>query len=292
VYNYIFYPSQHGDEEIKLYKNALIKLQGFHSAYGEDTQVFTHEELVEQFELFKEGMPDEEDKRLLYLRFIREFKDANPKEFKRIKNFPLKARTARKNKNVNTEDSKDTTLIFLKSPYKIEFYSVNKANEVKALSFLEAVDQFEAKAAEQGYDIPPVHFENVQAALTEFDKDFLGSTTETVTTTDKADAISAQAKKFMRDFKSITRKDDTKKACEALLNLIDKGTYTPLPNEIRKLKRQLDKKTISYGQADNLIVAIAQKYDAFDNGEDEDSLKIEIDLNVTPEIVITETFID
>jgi hypothetical protein len=120
----------------------------------------------------------------------------------------------------------------------------------------------------------------------------LGSTTETVTTTDKADAISAQAKKFMRDFKSITRKEDAKKACEALLNLIDKGTFTPLPNEIRKIKRQLDKKTISYGQADNLIVAIAQKYDAFDNGEDEDSLKIEIDLNVTPEIVITETFID
>ena len=41
-----------------------------------------------------------------------------------------------------------------------------------------------------------------------------------------------------------------------------------------------------------MIVAIAQKYDAFDNGEDEDALKIEIDLNVTPEIVITETFID
>src|SRR5690606_12849720 len=154
-----------------LYKNALIKLQGFHSAFGEDTQVFTHEELVEQFELFKEGMPDEEDKRLLYLRFIREFKDANPKEFKRIKSFPLKSRTARKNVNSNVEDSKDSTLIFLKSPYKMEFYCVSKENEVKALSFLEAVEQFEAKASEQGYDIPPIHFENVQAALTEFDKD-------------------------------------------------------------------------------------------------------------------------
>ena len=41
-----------------------------------------------------------------------------------------------------------------------------------------------------------------------------------------------------------------------------------------------------------MIVAIAQKYDAFDNAEGEDSLKIEVDLNVTPEIVITETFID
>src|SRR5690606_5486965 len=31
IYNYNFYPSQQGDEEIRLYHNALIKLQGFHS---------------------------------------------------------------------------------------------------------------------------------------------------------------------------------------------------------------------------------------------------------------------
>jgi superfamily II DNA/RNA helicase len=291
VYNYIFYPSQHGDEEIRLYKNALVKLQGFHSAFGEDAQVFTHEELVEQFELFKEGMPNEEDKRLLYLRFIREFKDSNPKEFKRIKKFPLKARTARKNANAHSDQSKDSTLIFLKSPYKMEFYSVNRENKINALTFLEAAEQFEARASETGGKVPSIHFENVQAALAEFDKDFLGATTEAVTTTDKADAISAQAKKFMRDFKAITRKKETKKSCDALRDLIDKGTYTPLPNEIRKLKRQLDKKQITYGQADNLIIAIAQKYDAFANEED-NSFKVEIDLNVNPEIVITETFVD
>ncbi|MEN5055146.1 helicase-related protein [Sphingobacterium kitahiroshimense] len=292
VYNYIFYPSQQGDEEIKLYKNALLKLQGFHSAFGEDTQVFTHEELVEQFELFKEGLPDEEDKRLLYLRFIREFKDANPREFKRIKNFPLKARTARKNKNAITEEIKDTTLIFLKSPYKMEFYAVTKDNEVAPLTFLEAAERFEAKVNEQGSGVPASHYNNVQAALADFDKDFLGATTNTITTTDKADAISAQAKKFLRDFKSITRKADTKKASEILADLIDKGTFTPLPNEIRKLKRILDKKEISYGQADNLIITLAKKYDVLNDGEDNLSTTKDIDLTITPEIIITETFID
>ena len=291
VYNYIFYPSQHGDEEIKLYKNALIKLQGFHSAFGEDAKVFTHEELVEQFELFKEGMPDDEDKRLIYLRFIREFKDTYPNEFKRIKKFPLKARTARKNDQANKDESRNATLIFLKSPYKLEFYRVDDSKVVHALTFIEAVQEFKAEMKEVGYSVPDQHFDHVQSALAEFDKDFLGATAETVTTTDKADAISAQAKKFMRDFKSITRKEDTKKACEALLTLIDKGTFTPLPNEIRKMKRQLDKRAISYGQADNLIIAIAQKYDVFNTEEDEDTLKTEIDLNITPEIVITETFI-
>ena len=115
---------------------------------------------------------------LFILRFIREFKDTNPKEFKRIKNFPLKARTARKNSNANTDEPKDSTLIFLKSPYKMEFYLVNKENEVRAMTFLEAAEQFEAKVSEQGHELPPVHFENVQAALSEFDKDFLGATTE------------------------------------------------------------------------------------------------------------------
>jgi hypothetical protein len=290
VYNYNFYPSKQGDEEIKLYQNALVKLQGFHTAFGEDTQVFTHEELVEQFELFKEGMPDEEDKRLLYLRFIRDFKDNNPKEFKRIKRFPLKARTTRNNEFAKKEEAKDATLIFLKSPYKMEFYKVAKDNEVSALSFLEAANLFEAKANEQTLDIPSVHFEHVQAALKEFDNDFLGATNEVVTTTDKADAISAQAKKFLRDFKSISRNANTKKAADALMDLIDKGTFTPLPNEIRKLKRQIDKKTVSYGQADNLIIGIAEKYDAFDNEKDSGDFKVEIDLNISPEIVITETF--
>ena len=292
VYNYIFYPSQQGDDEIKLYKNALLKLQGFHSAFGEDAQVFTHEELVEQFELFKEGTSDEEDKRLLYLRFIREFKDANPGEFKRIKNFPLKARTARKNENIEKEETKDSTLIFLKSPYKMEFYLVKTNNHVKPLAFLEAAEQFEAKVNEQAYDVPTNHYAHVRIALDEFDKDFLGATMDTVATIDKADAISAQAKKFLRDFKAITQKADAKKACGALADLIDKGTFTPLPNEIRKLKRKLEKKEVSYGQTDNLIITLAKKYDAFNDEEDNQNLVTNIDLNITPEIVITETFID
>ena len=174
----------------------------------------------------------------------------------------------------------------------MEFYKVSDEDKVSALTFLEVANIFEANANEQGLSIPKIHYKHVQAALEEFDKDFLGSTDEVVTTTDKADAISAQAKKFLRDFKSITRKEKTKEASTALMNLIDKGTFTPLPNEIRKLKRKLDKKTISYGQADNLVIAIAEKYDAFKDDENKNTEHFEIDINISPEIVITETFID
>lgn len=293
IYNYNFYPSQQGDDEIKLYSNALVKLQGFHTAFGEDAQIYTHEEMLEQFELFKEGLKDDEDKRLQYLRFIREFKDNNPKEFKRIKHFPMKARTGRKRENVIKENTEQGTVVFLKSPYKMEFYQVNTDTKVNALTFLEAAQYFEANSAEPGYDLPEHHYTQVEAALHTFEQDFLGSTTETVTTNDKADAISAQAKKFLREMKSITKRDEVKTACTSLSELVDKGTFTPLPNEIRKIRQQLDKKQITYGQVDNLIIMVARKYDAFESEDGERTdLNTEIDTNISPDIVLSETFID
>ncbi|MEI6881470.1 MAG: helicase-related protein [Bacteroidota bacterium] len=291
IYNYNFYPSQQGDDEIRLYSNALVKLQGFHTAFGEDAQIYTHEEMLEQFELFKEGLKDDEDKRLQYLRFIREFKDNNPKEFKRIKQFPMKARTARKLENIIKEDTEQSTVVFLKSPYKMEFYQVDKDNKVNALSFLEAAQYFEANTTEPGFVLPEQHYIQVEAALHTFEQDFLGSSSETVTTNDKADAISAQAKKFLRDMKGFTKRDDVKTACLNLSELVDKGTFTALPNEIRKLRQQLDKKQITYSQVDNLIIMIAKKYDALDN-TDKDNENTEIDENISPDIVLSETFID
>jgi superfamily II DNA/RNA helicase len=296
IYNYNFYPSQQGDEEIRLYSNALVKLQGFHTAFGEDAQIFTHEELVEQFELFKEGANADEDKRLIYLQFIRQFKDENPREFKRIKNFPLKARTARDLKKAKKADVPPSTVIFLQSPYKTEFYQVNEKLQVVPLTFVEAAQIFESASSEMAGELPKTHFDHVQAALQVFEQDFFGAATETVTTTDQADGVSRQAQKFLRDFRQLSKREEIKTACTNLSSLIDRGVYTPLPNEIKKLRQQLDKKKILYGEAEHLLQKLAVKYDALDkNGSDEisngnNSSKSEIDFNIEPEIVLSETF--
>jgi hypothetical protein len=296
IYNYNFYPSQQGDEEIKLYKNALIKLQGFHTTFGEDAQIYTHEEMLEQFKLFDEGVPDDEDKRLHYLRFIREFKDNNPKEFKRIKSFPQKARTARSNQYAQKADTHHSTIVFLKSSYKTEFYKVNAHNQVSPLTFLEAAQIFEAQTTEPSFALPDNHYEHVQAALKAFDEDFLGGTTEKATSTDKADANTKQALKFLRDFKAITHQAIVKETCQNLQPIVESGTYTPLANELKKLSQQFfSKKQITISQVDNLLIALAKKYDAFTSDEDESQLE-EIDTNPesigTPEIVLSETFIN
>src|SRR5699024_904957 len=67
IYNFNFYPSDEGDAIIALKKKALIKLQGFHSAFGEDSQIFSLNEVIEQFELYKQGQKKDEDIRLKYL---------------------------------------------------------------------------------------------------------------------------------------------------------------------------------------------------------------------------------
>ncbi len=301
IYSYNFYPSQQGDDEIRLYSNALVKLQGFHTAFGEDAQIFTHEELVEQFELFKEGVNADEDKRLIYLQFIRKFKDEHPREFKRIKQFPLKARTARNLKNAKKIDLPPSTVAFLQSPYKTEFYQANEKMQIIPLTFVEAAQIFEAAAQEPAFDLPKQHFDHIQAALQTFEQDFFGAATETVTTTDQADGISRQAQKFLRDFRgTITKKEEVKIACENLIDLIERGVYTPLPNEIKKLRQRVDtkdpKKRIPYGEAEMLLTKLAAKYDALAKEDDTENgnqmSPTEIDFNIEPEIVLSETFFE
>jgi superfamily II DNA or RNA helicase len=293
IFNYNFYPSTEGDQEIKLYKNALLKLQGFHTAFGEDAKIFTHEEFLEQFELFKEGLPDDEDKRLEYLREIRDFKDNYPAEFKRIKGLPLKARTGRSQKLAEKPQVGLGSIVFLKSPYKLEFYRVSADLKPIAITFMEAAEIFKAASTEPGFDLPAVHYPHVQAALEVFERDFLGAATETVTTTDKADAFSTQAKKFLRDMKGITVHAHVKAACIALTDLVDKGIYTALPNELKKIRQQMEKRAITLAQVDNLLMALAKKYDALEEEDSPSEGKNEVvDFGVAPEVVLSETFID
>lgn len=72
IYNYLFYPSRQGDKEIQLYKNALVKLQGFHSAFGEDAQIYSKEEIVKEFQMFDNNVKDYIDKKIELLREVRD----------------------------------------------------------------------------------------------------------------------------------------------------------------------------------------------------------------------------
>jgi hypothetical protein len=103
------------------------------------------------------------------------------------------------------------------------------------------------------------------------------------------------ALKFLRDFKAITHQQDIKEACRNLQKLVEDGTYTPLANELRRLNQRYFgvKKDLTTSQADNLVKLYAKKYDAFvSDDEEKPESNIEIDSNISPDIVLSETYIN
>ncbi len=293
IYNYAFYPSRQSDQLINLYTNAYIKLQGFHTAFGEDSRIYTTEEILEQVKLHTQGLGEEEDKRLIYLQFIRDFKEKQDKEFKRIKALPLKARTGRKPGKLHN-DIKGGTLVFMKSAYKIEFFKIPARGEIEPLTFIAAAELFEAKVSELSQALPPYHHQQVAKASLQFEQELFSSSTETVSG-EAADAKTNSAKKFLRETRADSKDEKFREAAESLIFLLDKGTITNLSNELRKLRLRWDKGEIKAHGAEAYIMQLAAKY-VQNNSDMEDADVIDaptlpIEITQKPDIILSETFI-
>ena len=91
IHIFNFYPTAKVNNDIELEKKAIMKLQAFHSALGEDSEIFSPDEEIQSFGLFEKDVDEEKDERLAYLMELRKFKSENPQEFRRIRNLPLKA---------------------------------------------------------------------------------------------------------------------------------------------------------------------------------------------------------
>ena len=293
IYNYAFYPSRQSDQLINLYNNAYIKLQGFHTAYGEDSRIYTIEEVLEQVKLHTQGIGEDEDKRLIYLQFIRDFKDKHEKEFKRIKSLPLKARTGRKPLKAH-EKIKGGSLIFMKSAYKTEFYKVDQKAGIEALTFLRAAELFEARAAEVAEELPAYHHSHVETASAHFEQELFANTSETVSG-EQADAKTNQAKKFIRELRADSKDEKFRNAAETLLLMLDKGTIANLANELRKLRMKYDKGDIKSHAVENLVMQYAAKYVNLNSDMDDadvlDAPLPPVEITQKPDIILSETFL-
>lgn len=267
IYNYLFYPSAEGDAEIHLYKNLLVKLQGFHAAYGEDSQVFSREEILGTFELFNPKIGDDVDLILQYLDEVRSFRKRHPEEFERIKNLPVKSRTGRRlpasGKNSALDTLKpETALVYIASPYKQEFYKVEQnliktvqltpdqaadphyknkqppqeKYSVEPLGFLDAAALFKADPQEESMVIPDSHYQSVCAAHARFDKDITDLLDKGSGTSVEQDTNTLKAKKFLRWIWRDGKHLATKENCDILRRYVEQGTYSRLSRELTRLE--------------------------------------------------------
>ncbi len=236
IYNYMFYPSQQGDKEIKLYKNALVKLQGFHSAFGEDAQIYSKEEIVKQFQMFDSNVKDNIDKKIELLREVRNLYNTDRKLYHKIKSLPMKSRVMR-----NTGKHSGKTIVFMSSNVKTEFYLVS-SDGAKVIDFLEAVEYLKAKPEEKPAPFvnEESHYNHVNSALTKFVTEYVqaADTTSINLIRKDLDKTSLEANKFLRDIKQLTVDSQLKLQCDVLTRYINEGMYAQLPRVLKTLSRE------------------------------------------------------
>lgn len=287
IYNYLFYPSQQGDHEIQLYKNALIKLQGFHSAFGEDAQIYSREEIVRQFTLFDSNVKDSVDKKIALLRELRELYNNNRELYHKIKELPMKSRVLR-----DTGKHSGKTVAFISSEVKTEFYLVND-RKAEVIDFLEAVKYLKAKPEEQAVpftvetDTP--HYGHVNTAINKYKSEYIQAKDIDVARRTDLDRTALEANTFLRHVKQITTDRKLMEWCDILTAYINEGMYARLPRELKAVSREYKgdrakMKSDEYKIQDR-ISKLIEEYQI--NTSEEESIKELSD----PRIIISETFI-
>lgn len=285
IYNYMFYPSKQGDKEIQLYKNALVKLQGFHSAFGEDAQVYSKEEIVKEFRMFDNNVKDIIDKKIALLREVRELYNSDRELYYKIKALPMKSRVMR-----DTGRHSGKSVIFVSSNVKAEFYLAT-AKGIEAVDFLEAVKYLKAKPEEipAPFSHEEQHYKHVNDALAKYTAEYVeAADTSSINRTD-LDKTSLEANKFLRTIKQITADSELQSKCDVLTGYINEGIYAQLPRYLKALSREYKNDRVKMKEDEyNLQNKISELLGEYQTMNKEQRHNIQDISN--PQIIISESF--
>lgn len=285
IYNYLFYPSRQGDKEIQLYKNALVKLQGFHSAFGEDAQIYSKEEIVKEFQMFDNNVKDYIDKKIELLREVRDLYNNDRELYHKIKALPMKSRAMR---DIGKHNGK--SVIFVSSNIKTEFYLATSTN-IETIDFLEAVEYLKAEPEEQPvpFSDDEQHYKHVNKALEKYSTEYVEAADTSSINRPDLDKTSLEANKFLRTIKQITTDSELVSQCNVLTGYINEGIYAQLPRRLKKLSREYknDQKRIREEEykIKEEIKGLFEEYQTMDKEQRHDAQDIS-----NPQIVISESF--
>ncbi|MGF1637100.1 MAG: helicase-related protein [Cyclobacteriaceae bacterium] len=287
VYVFNFYPTAKVNKDIDLEKRAIMKLQAFHEALGEDSQIYSPDEETESFGLFDKTVEEEKDEKLAYLMMIRDIKAQTPGLFKKIRNMPLRARVGRTNIKMDR-----STICYIKDQKRDAFICANDKGNTEELMFLETVKIFEAEPVEKGIELHDRHHEQVQTGISLF--------------TDLIEAEKAKDRKV-----DVTQGPNEKRAIaylDAMQDLpftneeeraliitakeaIRQGRFQRLQRDINKLKRTVNKSPLKPAIILEKIVEILRSYPLQTiQEEDGEASKVVLKKSLNPEIIISESF--
>jgi ERCC4-related helicase len=284
IYNYVFYPSAKGNNQINLVSNSLAKIQAFHTAFGEDNQIYSTDEIVDLNldKLFEEGLPKEElNRELQYLEEIRELKANNPAEYRRIEKLSLRSRSGRDRMELGTTPH-NASLVFLKTN-KIKSFLLVDDNTIEELSALQAIDLFKASKDEPKVERISHHHLHVKAAEQKLKAEIQAAYNQQSSVMASGRQVTT-ALAFIRGLR--LKVEDSKQLLQIdhLIKLVEWGTLTFLASELNKMEKEARRGQLNANQCLAKIIELAAKYNTYyiDTQKDE---KPE-----TPCIILSESF--
>lgn len=288
VYIYNFYPTAKVNDDIELEKKAIMKLQAFHSALGEDSEIYSPDEETQSFGLFDKNVEEEIDEKLAFLMELRKFKEENAEYFRKIKNMPLRARVGRKERT-----KRDTTICFIRNNRRDAFYWVRNDLKMEEMTFVEVAKEFRADVPEKGVELHSDHHNHVNTALADFHDKLQAelSSGQVVDTTQGPNEKKALA--YLDGFLTLpfigTVEKDRIKATKVAIKL---GRFQQLQRDVNNLKKNVKKTPLKPVDLLDALLRIIDNYpiDTSDNGDARPTVTIKSFEKFKPEIIISESF--
>ena len=298
IFVYNFYPTAQINNDIELEKKALIKLQAFHSALGEDSQIYSTEEKVDTFGIFDENIKEEVNETIPFLEEIRQFRKNDPAAYNRIKMLPSKVRNAVKN-----TAHQGGALVFARTEGKgsSRFYIVkpdmdNVGNEnniapfIKTYSFIQTAKLLKCSPDTQATKLPEQHHSQVVSALDKFKQE----TAQDIVNENQNKTLSTTEKKAINFLKAILNlpeinaaNDEEPDKIKLAIKQIEQKRFQNLTKDINKLhKNSKDIKPIVVLEK---TLSIIQKYDINRHIEDNPD-QAKKPKNIQPTIVISQSY--
>lgn len=275
IYNYVFYPSEQGNKEIKLNQIALSKIQTFHTTFGEDNQIYSTDEIIDRDldKLFKEGIKREQEDRNLELPFFEELRNLyqqNRREYKRIERLSLRSRTGREPREVDGVTLSGDTLIFLKTNLRKIFYLAND-EQTRELSVLDAFIFFKATPEEKPVPRISQHHDHVEKALDKFKATKEEELHEEESNQNQRSNLGAQVTTAISLINSMMphiEDGDTRLKLTQLKELAERGTITYIAKRLQRIQKDLQrqggsKARMTFDEALKQILEMANHYNAY-----------------------------
>ena len=288
VHIFNFYPTSKVEDQIELKKKAIFKLQAFHSALGEDSQIYSSDEEVDTFGLFETPPPEERDETLAYLMELRKFKEEFPAEYREIKKMPLRMRVAVKDVNLSS-----SAYCYLKNQTGSAFLLVDE-NEVIEASFIKMAGTLKANMDKKStLPMPKYHHDLISKAIGEFERKMADSPAEqTAIDTNKG----PQEKQAMTLLSTFVNAQFLDQEDIDLIRLgqqcIAEQTFTPMQRELAQLARNIKKAPISPETIAESILGILKKYPVHSvvAKKAHTDKKIRTAGELTPKVILTQTY--